>query len=931
MDGSIPARTLRAFVDSMGDGVYGVDLAGDCVFVNESALRILRYDRAQELVGRNMHQAIHHTRPDGAAYPQAACPLLHVATSGRPVRLENELLWRRDGTSFYAEYSSYPTREDGRIVGSVITFVENNVRKDAVVRLAVQRAVSEALAAPASQTEMLRRVMRMVGHGFGWDVGLFWRKDAGGFRVAAEWVVPNTATASDLSRDGPGLAARALATGEPVQVVDLAGETSDDRLVAAARQGLRSGFAFPVAASGAVFGAMEFYVREQIPADDGMLEALGVLGEMVGLSLQRRSMARDLRKSESRFRLIANAIPQLAWMTGPDGAITWYNDRWYDFTGTTADQMAGWGWTGVHHPDHVDRVTRHLRASFEAGETWEDTFPLRAADGRYRWFLSRALPIHAGPDDDEPPGSILGWFGTNTDITALREAEQSQTEALAEAEAANQAKSLFLANMSHELRTPLSAIIGYSEMLVEEVEEGSQPDELVRDIRKVETNARHLLGLINDVLDLSKVESGKMEAYAEVFDVAGMVADVAGTVETLVQKRNNRLDIQLGDGVGSMYSDITRIRQVILNLISNAAKFTEKGTITLSVTREGGVDGAWMRFAVADTGLGMSAEQVAKLFQQFQQGDASTTRKFGGTGLGLSLTKAFCTLLGGDIDVRSVPGQGSVFTMRVPADLPQVSIPAAAGPAAPDRELVLVIDDDTTQLELMARFLERTGYTARVAPDGPTGLSLARKLTPHAILLDVTMPGMDGWSVLTALKADPGLSDIPVVMVTFAEDRALASSLGAADYVMKPVDWNRLALVMDRFRHAEGDVLVVDDDDDTRQRLRQGLEKNGWGVAEAANGHEALDEVDRALPRLILLDLAMPVMDGFEFLRRLRERPGCGAVPVVVLTALDLTTDDRRRLRGANQVLNKGRISLNELTEKLRAIRPSALERPPAT
>ena len=240
-------------------------------------------------------------------------------------------------------------------------------------------------------------------------------------------------------------------------------------------------------------------------------------------------------------------------------------------------------------------------------------------------------------------------------------------------------------------------------------------------------------------------------------------------------------------------------------------------------------------------------------------------------------------------------------------------------PAA-DRQVVLVIDDDATQRDLMSRFLERTGYAARTAADGATGLALARSLHPHAILLDVTMPGMDGWSVLTALKADPGLADIPVVMVTLLDERALASSLGAADYLLKPVDWARLGLVMDRFRAAEGDVLVVEDDADTRQRLRQVLEKNGWSVAEAVDGQDALGQVRRAVPRLILLDLAMPTTDGFEFLRQLRELPGCGTVPVVVLTALDLTMEDRRRLRGANQVLNKGSVSLNELTEKLRRI-----------
>ncbi len=923
-----------AFLDALGEGVYGVDTLGRCLFANAAAVRILGYGRADELVGLNMHETIHHTRPDGSVFPQADCPLLHTGRSGRPVRLENELLWRRDGTSFFAEYSAYPILDGARVSGSVVTFAENLVRQDARVRLAVQHAVSQVLTETVGRDEMLARILRTIGSGFGWDVGLFWRADeAGGaaLSLGGTWHAPDQgvpdglAGSAEPSADGPGgLAMRAWLARGPVHVPDLAAEPSDARLRAAARRGLASGIAFPVWMGPTMAGVVEFYDHDLIEADDALLEATTALGQMMGRALERHQIARNLRTSEARFRTIANTIPQLSWMTDASGRITWFNDRWYAFTGTTPRQMEASGWTVVHHPDHLDRVERTLGASFETGDAWEDTFPLRAADGSYRWFLSRALPIRAEAEDGDGRESVIGWFGTNTDVTALRDAEQSQALALEAAETANRAKSLFLANMSHELRTPLSAIIGYAEMLVEEVEDGAGPDEVVRDIRKVETNARHLLGLINDVLDLSKVESGKMETYAETFDVADMVREVAATAEALVRKKENRLEVILPEGIGSMHSDITRIRQVLLNLLSNAAKFTEKGLVTLSATREAGLDGSdWMTFAVADTGLGLSEEQVAKLFQRFQQADASTTRRFGGTGLGLSLTKAFGELLGGEVGVRSAPGEGSTFFMRIPS-----TIPAGADPepepvtmAVEGREVVLVIDDDAPQRELMSRFLERTGYAARTAADGASGLALARELHPHVILLDVTMPGMDGWSVLGALKADPALSDIPVVMVTFLEQRALASTLGAADYIMKPVDWNRLGLVMDRFRSAEGDVLVVDDDADTRLHLRHALEKQGWSVSEAQDGQDALDHVARALPRVILLDLAMPVMDGFEFIDRLRERPGCGTVPVVVLTSLSLTLDDRRRLRGANQVLNKGSVSLDELTRKLLALR----------
>ena len=511
------------------------------------------------------------------------------------------------------------------------------------------------------------------------------------------------------------------------------------------------------------------------------------------------------------------------------------------------------------------------------------------------------------------------------DAVERARAERALADAKIAAEEANLAKSTFIANMSHELRTPLSAIIGYAEMMLEEVEDGAQAAELAADMRKIEANARHLLGLINDVLDLSKVESGKMEVYAELFDVAPMVEEVGSAVQSLVGKKRNRLELRLAPDLGTVETDLTKLRQMLLNLLSNAAKFTEGGAITLSAARQGGPGpDARLVFAVADTGMGMSAEQLAKLFQRFTQADSSTTRRFGGTGLGLSLTKAFADMLGGVVTVASEPGRGTTFTLALPATYAAPAVEAAPEPVAvggDDRDLVLVIDDDADQRALMARFLDREGFRSRMAADGETGLALARGLRPRAILLDVMMPGLDGWSVLSALKADPDLADIPVVMVTFVDQRGLAQALGAADYVLKPVRWERFKAVMDRFRGrgacTPGGALVVDDDADTRARVRAMLERDGWAVAEAENGRDALDRYALIRPSVVLLDLTMPVMDGFDFLAALRARPDGAEVPVVVLTALDLSREDRRRLAGANQILNKGELSPQALMDRL--------------
>ena len=793
------------FVDGLSDGIYGIDPAGACTFVNRAALEMLGYASADELLGRNMHQMIHHTRPDGTPYPPAACPLLHTMTSGRPVRLDNELLWRKDGTSFIAEYSSFPIVEDaGPATGSVITFS----------------------------------------------------------RSAAD-------------RTG----------------------SADDRAASIER----------------MWGGAD-----------------------------RRHAEEALRESEAKFRTLADSMSQLAWMTGPDGSIHWFNRRWYDYTGTSPDRMQGWGWQDLVHPDARGGVVERITRAFADGAPWDDTFPLRGADGLYRWFLSRALPIHDTPDDAHPLGRILGWFGTNTDITDLREAEERIGAARDAAEEANLAKSTFIANMSHELRTPLAAIIGYSEMLTEEISDGGDPAALAEDMRKIEGNARHLLGLINDVLDLSKIESGKMEVFAETFDVETMARDVAATVQGLVAKKGNDLALRMEPGLGAMHSDVTKLRQVLLNLLSNASKFTENGTITLSAMRLPGngthdSGGDWLVFRVADTGIGMSEEQLSRLFQRFSQADASTTRKFGGTGLGLSISKAFGVMLGGDLSVDSAPDQGSTFTVFLPAVLLTESERDGSDAASPDgsgqdrdaspggaKDCVLVIDDDPAQRDLMTRFLHREGFAARTASDGYAGLQLARTLRPRAILLDVTMPGLDGWSVLSALKADPTVSEIPVIMVTFVDERGLAASLGAADYVMKPVRWESFRQVMERFRQAEGAVLVVDDDPDTRHHVRAVLERDGWSVTEAADGQAALDRVAEALPRVVLLDLEMPVLDGFGFLQAFRATPGCAGIPVVVLTAKDLTREDRKRLQGASEVLSKGVTSLGALARELRTVTEAA-------
>ena len=582
----------------------------------------------------------------------------------------------------------------------------------------------------------------------------------------------------------------------------------------------------------------------------------------------------------------------------------------------------------------ADRRSEFIRLMNEQDAVWAFESQIYRKDGSVIWISENVRVIR------DAAGEVAYYEGTVSDITESKRAQEEMRRARLAAEEASRSKSQFVANMSHELRTPLNAIIGYSELMREEAEEMDLPS-FVKDLLKIEGAGKHLLELINSVLDIAKIEAGKMDVHAERFEVAAMVKEVTATIAPVVEKNGNHFEVSVAPDVGVMQSDLTKLRQSLFNLLGNAGKFTKEGIISLKVTREAVQDREFVLFRVSDTGVGMTREQSEKLFKAFTQADASTTRKFGGTGLGLAITREFSRLLGGETTVESALGRGSTFTLRLPADLASAPAPDADVAVVEaditdlskvlQQPLVLLIDDDATVHELVRRFLQKEGFRTVCAQSGVEGIELAKKLQPSVIVLDVMMPTMDGWSVLTRLKGDPSVSDIPVVMLTMVDNKEMGFSLGVDDYMLKPIERGNFVSVLRKYcsLNLPPTVLVVEDDPTTRDLLRSSLEREEFAVVEACDGVAGLEMLASIRPALILLDLMMPKLDGFEFARHVRSHPEWRDIPIVVMTAKNITSDDRHRLDGlVSRILQKGAYGREELLAEvssriLRATKPA--------
>lgn len=568
------------------------------------------------------------------------------------------------------------------------------------------------------------------------------------------------------------------------------------------------------------------------------------------------------------------------------------------------------------------------RRRLSVTEEEERPFELETADGM-KYLKADVFPVTLVNDEGR---HSAGAGVVLADLTRQREGELELEQARDEAESANRAKSAFIANMSHELRTPLTAVLGYCELIEDDLRDMGE-ERVLSDLNKISINARHLLGLINDVLDLSKVEAQKMDVHAVDFTVGTLMDEVEAATGSLMNRNGNNFVTEVLDREHALSTDDLKVKQILLNLIGNAAKFTHDGTIKLAISHHEFESREFTRFEVSDNGIGMTPEQVDKLFKRFIQADETTTRKYGGTGLGLALTRALAIMLGGNITVESAMGQGSRFIVTIPsryvkpvADVaelaePNVASKPADGAASLRADTVLVVDDEASARDLLQRHLTREGFSVVTAANGAEALEKLKTAKPVAVLLDVMMPGMDGWHVLRAIRHTADTRTIPVIMQTVLDEEHFAYTLGASGYLQKPVKRPQLMEALaDVLNDAGGkSVLIVDDDSSANTRLKTMFEKQGWRVRLASDGAAGLDAMTRSRPSLVLVDLVMPGMDGYEFIRQVREHQEWTDIPLVVMTAEDVKSSQVRKLvPDTKAIVQKGAQSMADLVADLR-------------
>ena len=717
---------------------------------------------------------------------------------------------------------------------------------------------------------------------------------------------------------GEGVVSQVIQGGKPVLINrDADWKETEEKI---ARVGTRalSYLGVPILAGKRAIGAISVQSTQKTGRfDEEDTHLLSTIAANVGAAIENARLFAEVARQKEYFETFFQYSPAAVVVVDFNGTVISWNPAAQTLFGYTAEEAIGRDVDSLVASDpRVEAEARMYTKKFtgELGRV-EVKGQRTRKDGSLVDVEVKGLPIAV-------EGKMVGLLVIYHDISEIESARRA-------AEEANQAKSAFLANMSHELRTPLNAIIGFTRIVRRKGEE-ALPEKQLENLDKVLVSAEHLLGLINTILDIAKIEAGRMELQLSDFNLSALVDGCLATTQPLVKPAAQMLS-SLPPGLAPMHSDEEKIRQVLLNLLSNAAKFTHEGSIQIN----GALKGDMISLAVQDTGIGIAPENLAKIFEEFQQADNTTTREYGGTGLGLSISRSLARLLGGDLTVASIEGQGSTFTLTLPMHLGSVAAASADGKEEmvtalePDKPIVLVIDDQPDMFHILQQNLGDAGYQVVGALSGEEGIEKARSLHPFAITLDIMMPRKDGWQVLYELKNDPETKDIPVIILTIVDNKPMGFRLGASDYLVKPLSEKSVLDALDRLAKSNGGIkprklLVVDDDPKVVDVVQQMLENEGFVMETAADGIEALSHLEDNRPDAILLDLLMPRMDGFQFIEEVRGRPGSQSIPIIVLTAKSLSNEEEKQLeKSVAAIVKKQGLGSDVLVQKLRQLVPT--------
>ena len=710
---------------------------------------------------------------------------------------------------------------------------------------------------------------------------------------------------------GKGLTSEIIESGQPLLINQDIDQRRDELGVTQVGKRASSYLGVPIRMGGDVLGVLSAQsTAEEGRFDESDLELLNTIAANVGVALRNAQLFDEIKRQKQYYQAVIENSPAAIVLLDMQANVTGWNpaaERLFGYTkeeafGQNIDQLV------ARDEELFEEAVAYSRQAMGRKEVSQLARRTRK-DGSFVEVDLAGVPVSVD-------GEHVGFIAIYHDVTELQQARK-------EAEQANRAKSTFLANMSHELRTPLNAIIGFTR-IVRRKGEASLPEKQVENLDKVLVSADHLLNLINTVLDIAKIEAGRMEVHAAEFQLPPLIQQVADTAQPLIDQ-SVKFQVQISADLPTLNTDQEKLKQILINLLSNAAKFTSRGEIKLTV----GHDENALRIDVRDTGIGISEEDLAHIFEEFQQADTSSTRQYGGTGLGLSISRSLARVLGGELTATSEQGAGSTFSLTIPlrhggaATLGATTRQSLDEAQATGNDLVvLAIDDDPNVHDLLRENLGESGYHVVSAMTGEEGIRLARELKPFAITLDIMMPHKDGWQVLHDLKADPATREIPVIMLTIVDKQSLGYKLGAADYLVKPLEEDAVVSALRRLRwpglvEEPSRILVVDDDPNIAEMVRQLLEGEPYQIEGAADGAQALQSIQSQPPAAMLLDLIMPGMDGFALLEALKDEGA--AFPIIVLTAKSLTKSDLDILEGrVERVIEKNGIDQDRLLAELK-------------